>query len=203
MKCGIYKILNLKNNKVYIGSSKNIFSRWKEHKKSLRKGSHHNQHLQNSYNKHGCFSFQYIIEEECNESELLVKEELHLSKYKNHYNIAEVARNSPTPKTYEILDETGKVIKVKNAREFCKKHKLSPGNFSQMASGKREQCGPYRSTKYNKKAKGKVVTFTNGKETITQNVHKFAKQQNLPFQNLYKVANGERASCGGWFLLDS
>ena len=32
---GIYKIENIINNKVYIGSSNNIERRWKEHKRLL------------------------------------------------------------------------------------------------------------------------------------------------------------------------
>ena len=32
MTCGIYKIMNLKNNKIYIGKSKNIEKRWQRHK---------------------------------------------------------------------------------------------------------------------------------------------------------------------------
>lgn len=31
---GIYQIKNLRNNKVYIGQSKNIYSRWTDHRKS-------------------------------------------------------------------------------------------------------------------------------------------------------------------------
>ena len=37
---GIYKITNLKNDKVYIGESIDIYQRWGRHKKDLRKGEH-------------------------------------------------------------------------------------------------------------------------------------------------------------------
>ena len=32
---GIYKIENLINHKVYIGQSKNIYARWKQHKRNI------------------------------------------------------------------------------------------------------------------------------------------------------------------------
>ena len=35
--CGIYKITNLVNGKVYIGQSQDIYSRWKEHKYARNK----------------------------------------------------------------------------------------------------------------------------------------------------------------------
>ena len=40
MKIGIYRIRNLINNKVYIGSTKNMKVRWAKHKALLR----HNKH---------------------------------------------------------------------------------------------------------------------------------------------------------------
>jgi len=44
---GIYKITNLKNGKVYIGSSKNIKRRLIEHKSRLKNNKHINKYFQN------------------------------------------------------------------------------------------------------------------------------------------------------------
>jgi hypothetical protein len=46
---GIYKIENLQNHKVYIGSSKNMYTRLYQHEKMLQKGIHHSIKLQRSY----------------------------------------------------------------------------------------------------------------------------------------------------------
>ena len=46
---GIYKITNLKNGKVYIGQSENIFIRRKQHMSALRYGSHNNKQMQKDY----------------------------------------------------------------------------------------------------------------------------------------------------------
>jgi group I intron endonuclease len=55
------------NNKVYIGSSKNIERRWKEHILSLNKNDKRkcNKNLQNDWNEFGRDSFEFIILEEC------------------------------------------------------------------------------------------------------------------------------------------
>lgn len=56
-KPGIYCILNLKNQKKYIGSSKDIQERIINHKGMLRNNKHYNPILQNSYNKYGKNNF--------------------------------------------------------------------------------------------------------------------------------------------------
>ena len=40
IKSGIYKIENIINNKIYIGSSKNIIKRFNQHKYELRNYNH-------------------------------------------------------------------------------------------------------------------------------------------------------------------
>lgn len=68
--CGIYKIENLVNGKIYIGQSKHIRQRWTEHKKELRGNRHRNQYLQRAWNKYGEDKFRHEILELCNENQL-------------------------------------------------------------------------------------------------------------------------------------
>lgn len=75
---GIYKILNQKNQKCYVGSSINIENRWTKHKALLRNNKHENEHLQNSWNKHGESIFEFSIIEECSEEILLTREQFYL-----------------------------------------------------------------------------------------------------------------------------
>ncbi len=78
---GIYKIENLVNSKVYIGSSKDIYKRWKEHKKKLLNNNHHSQHLQKSWNKYGENNFQFDIIEECLDIYLIEREQYWMDYY--------------------------------------------------------------------------------------------------------------------------
>lgn len=61
---GVYKILNRKNGKFYIGSSVDIEKRFNSHKKELIAGTHNNKHLQNAWNKYGEDSFEFFVLEE-------------------------------------------------------------------------------------------------------------------------------------------
>jgi len=67
---GIYKITNIINNKMYIGQSINMESRFKSHINSLKKNNHHNRHLQFAFNKYGENNFKFEIIIECNINEL-------------------------------------------------------------------------------------------------------------------------------------
>lgn len=82
MIIGIYKIRNIINNKLYIGSTADIKKRWRDHKWYLKMNKHHNSHLQASYNKYGLENFKFTIELECSLNELLVEEK----RLIDHYN---------------------------------------------------------------------------------------------------------------------
>ena len=76
--CGVYKIENSVNGKYYIGSSNNIYRRWKEHIKLLNRNNHHSPHLQFAWNKYGEKNFKFSILEECDEEILLEKEQFYI-----------------------------------------------------------------------------------------------------------------------------
>lgn len=96
-RCGIYKIINLVTNKIYVGSSINIGKRWRDHKWHLKEGIHHNSHLQSSYNKHGLNNFMFSIEIECDVNDLLNEEKKTVLKYKS--NDRNFGYNKNDPKT--------------------------------------------------------------------------------------------------------
>jgi len=60
---GVYKIVNIVNNKIYYGETVNLRTRFMSHKKRLISNSHINSHLQNSVNKYGIDNFKYFIVE--------------------------------------------------------------------------------------------------------------------------------------------
>jgi len=83
-KPGIYKIINLINNKVYIGSSINISVRITSHKHCLCKQKHVNSYLQRAFNKYGKHNFAFEVVEYCQENKLLFREEYWINYYKSN-----------------------------------------------------------------------------------------------------------------------
>lgn len=58
---GIYAIINVVNGKVYIGSTTNFETRWKDYREDLIRGSHGNSYLQRSWDKYGRCAFVFMI----------------------------------------------------------------------------------------------------------------------------------------------
>lgn len=58
---GIYEIENLVNGNKYVGSSKDIYERWVQHQRELRKEKHYNEHLQRAWKKYGEDNFVFRI----------------------------------------------------------------------------------------------------------------------------------------------
>lgn len=95
MDSGIYIIKNITNDKIYVGSSVNLKSREYKHFWMLKKGIHDNHYLQQSYNKNGEDSFVFEITEYCPATDLIIKENEYIDKYKSNfleygYNLAKV-----------------------------------------------------------------------------------------------------------------
>ena len=88
----IYKILNIKTNDFYIGSATNYYSRKSIHIKELKENKHHNNILQNSWNKHGESFFEFsIIEIVSDKLDLINREQFYIDSLNPKYNICRVA----------------------------------------------------------------------------------------------------------------
>lgn len=60
-KIAVYRIINTVSGTYYVGSSTNLYERWRTHRKKLRAGTHPNPKLQASWTKHGESSFGFAI----------------------------------------------------------------------------------------------------------------------------------------------
>lgn len=87
--CGVYKIVNLINGKIYIGSSKNLRLRLWGHRAQLRHNKHGNEHLQRAWNKYGEENFDYCILETCDEEHQYEREQYYIDTCHPEYNIAD------------------------------------------------------------------------------------------------------------------
>ena len=81
MRC-IYKIINVLNNKFYVGSAVNYEKRKARHLWRLRRGDHANKHLQAAWVKYGEKAFVFaVVEEVSSEHDLLAAENVWLKEH--------------------------------------------------------------------------------------------------------------------------
>jgi group I intron endonuclease len=60
-KIAVYRIVNTASGTYYVGSSTNLYERWRTHRKKLRAGTHPNPKLQASWRKHGEAAFAFVV----------------------------------------------------------------------------------------------------------------------------------------------
>lgn len=132
MTCGIYKIENIENNKSYIGSSKDIEGRWKRHNYELSRDKHHSLKLQRAWNKaNNPTMFLFTIIEECEQSQLLTKEQYWIDSYNSYYKgyncckYATGGEKDPIPATVLEKSETRLDNIFKNFKTFKEKMESS------------------------------------------------------------------------------
>jgi predicted GIY-YIG superfamily endonuclease len=107
MKIGIYRIKNSINNKIYIGSTKNIEARWAKHKALLRHNKHQNAHLQNAWNKYGENAFIFEVIEECKIKDLINREQFFIDNLNPEYNQTAIAgKVEMTPERRDKLSKS-------------------------------------------------------------------------------------------------
>ena len=121
---GIYKIVNIVNGKIYIGSALNIYNRIFgsssiSHLKALKNNNHINKKLQNSFNKYGEDSFEFFIVEKCIKEELLIREQYYLDTLcfaKNYKKFSKysfnICPNAGSPLGKKASNKTKKILSI-------------------------------------------------------------------------------------------
>lgn len=159
-KPGIYKIINLKTNKCYIGSSVKLKNRIKKHLYELENDTHNNKHLLRSFKKYGVINFQVELLELFDiikYDELLKIEEKYIIMYNslnNGYNLilsnSDHFKNINKSKKYISTNRkrnsipiyafnrfTGKLVKEFNSiTEASLYFETSTSNISQICKNK-------------------------------------------------------------------
>lgn len=163
-KAFIYKIQNLENGKMYIGSTSRPIKRKHEHFAALRNNCHHSSYLQNSWNKYGEEMFEFTIIDECEieiqftrEREWVIKEQTHLQEWGYNMCIPEAGggythtehhkqiKREISQKIYQQKKEQGlyKVVVIDlitNEREYYNSISDCPINFSKYYNFEAKKC---------------------------------------------------------------
>jgi len=100
MARGIYKIINVVNNKFYVGSAEDFTRRKRVHWWMMRRGTHGNKHLQAAWLKYGEQAFTFVIVEELPpEADVLAAENVWLKEHVGKEYCYNIATDATAPTT--------------------------------------------------------------------------------------------------------
>lgn len=137
--CGIYKITNILNGKVYIGKSINIQERWKNHKRVPNDG----MAIHKAMKKYGIHNFIFEVLEECSKEQLDAKESYWIKYYNSYlgegYNATPGGEGASHPVKISN-DELILIIKdlqdnKLSIKEISNKYKVSSTTISTINTG--------------------------------------------------------------------
>lgn len=194
----IYKIVNSKNKKIYIGSTTNFSRRKNQHFSSLKSNNHHSIALQRAYNKYGkeCFCMEKIERFSYNVLEdILFKEQYYIDNFKPEYNIAKIAgsqlglKRSEQAKLNMSNGQKGRLV-------WNTGLKLGPLSYSvrkkMSITQKKVQQKFYKKVKQYDLSNKLIKEF----KSITY----CAKKLKLSVSNISACMNGRRKTTGGFMF---
>lgn len=207
---GVYRILNIANSRIYIGSTCRFKTRAYAHNNTLTKNQHLNKFLQNDYNKCGANSFLFEVIEviEGSKEDILKREQFYLDQFydkqKNCYNLVDKAMdNRGGNRNKKAIDPlTDKRCGQQSEEHIAKRSiriKEAYANNPEFreAAAQRTKDGLWKEHSANI-----VVTHkdTNESFVIEGSVRQFCLDKGLSYKAFHFMVNGQTKFSNGWYL---
>jgi group I intron endonuclease len=128
MQSGIYKIINIEDGKVYIGSAVWLQHRWIDHRSQLNNNIHYSTYLQNAWNKYGENGFKFETVEVIEDKTKLIEREQYWINYYRSYERDHGYNLSPTAGSRLGSKQSDAVRSKISSLMLGKKHKFAKRN---------------------------------------------------------------------------
>lgn len=165
-KSCVYTIINIIDNKKYIGSTHDFNQRKYEHIRKLRKNRHHNRYLQFAWNKYWENNFRFEVIECCFIDKLIEREQYWINFYnatndKLGYNLCPIAGSNLGFKQSENTKR--KISKANRGKKLSEHHK------EKLLAGARKPKSEEHKRKLSE-ARRKRITKNETKEKISKSL---------------------------------
>lgn len=200
-RSGIYIIRNNIDNRVYIGSSKNLYKRYLYHNEDLLRNKHNNIYLQRFYSKYGSDTLFFELMEYCDIDSLFEREQYYLDKYPKDikFNVCAKAiggfeKHSTESKLKMSLQRKG----VKRLTPHSEAHKKNISNSLKNSETAKEFL------KQLQQKRVKTYSFINPSGDIVNvtNIKKFCEDNNLSDSKMIALQKHKRTIHKGWKALN-
>ncbi len=169
IESGIYKIFSKVDGKSYVGSTNNLKSRFRTHKRELNKGTHINPHLQNAWNLYGSDNFVFEVIELVSEDSLLDREQFYVNTLdtmnpQKGYNLVAPNRTSVSELTRERISKslTGKPLSEEHKKILSENHSDVSGERNPMY-GKFEENSSFYGKHHTQITKTRISNSNKGR----------------------------------------
>ena len=136
-KSGIYIIKTKINNRFYIGSAVNLYSRKHTHLTHLRQKKHRNAKLQRFVNKYGIDNLFFECIELCEKEDLIIREQFYIDTLNPFYNIARIAGSTLGVKITK--EQSEKLSKLRKGKKFSLGRVLSQETKDKISKKAKER----------------------------------------------------------------
>jgi group I intron endonuclease len=198
----IYKITNKKNNKFYIGQTRNeLKNRWRDHVGSARRGSLAPVHQ--ALRKYGIDNFKLEILAKCSSLEELNEKEIEfIAEMKPQYNIQ---HGGNTTFTEEHSRRVKEAMQKPEIREKMLKSRLDPKVNKKLRRALKDKVHSNKET-VSKMIKGgmqfakkiKAINITTGEEFIFDAQRIAERTLKIPNSSIRKVLRGQLKQTHGF-----
>lgn len=206
---GVYKITNIQNGRIYIGSTSRFKTRAYSHNNDLIAKRHLNKFLQNDYNKCGSENFIFEVVEVVfgNRNERIEREQYFINQFydeqKNCYNLVREARDNRggtrNKKQFDPL--TDGRCKPKTEEQLKKLSESLTQTWQQPEYRELSRQNAYENRWKNHSANITVTNKKTGeKVVINGSVRQFCIDRNISYKAFNQLINGKIKSSGGWKL---
>lgn len=207
MNCGIYKISNTIDDRIYIGSAKDFKIRWSMHKSSLRRVKHKNPYLQNFINKHSIQILVFESIEFCEESELLIREQWYLDNIIRWNYDFNIAKEASAPMMGRFHTESSKKLMSDKAKGVPKSEEAKK-NMSESRKGRKVSEKALQNMKIARNKPELLAVFEKPINQYTlegifirtwksaSDVH---RELSISFKNISQCLKGDRRIAGGYY----
>jgi len=205
---GIYKIINIDNGRIYIGSTSRFKTRAYSHSNNLKANRHLNKFMQSDFNKTGADSFLFEVLEVVvgDKQERLDREQFYIDQWydnqKNCYNLAKEAKDTRGgTRNKKQIDHTtdGRCKPFTEERLAQHSAKLKETWQDPVLKESSRQNAIKQWSKHS--ANITVTNKTTGEKVVIDgSIRQFCLDKGLSYKAFHQLVKGKIKSSGGWFI---
>lgn len=166
---GIYQIQSIKKpERIYIGSSSNVYRRWQGHISQLKRGIHHSRKLQHHFNKYGEVDLQFSLLLGCDKDDLIKLEQYFFDSYKPYFNnLLQAKPVKYIPHREEVKEKMrqsrlGRKLSEETKRKISESHKGMKPSAETLIKLRESHLG--QSRPHTQEQKDKIIASNKGQK---------------------------------------